>query len=635
MGNRSELRRLIVGAVLLTVAVSVVFAPLLSHPFLELDDDSYVTRNPHVSTGLGWDNLTWAFTSFHSSNWHPLTWLSHQLDVGLFGLAPRGHHATSAFLHVTNTLLVLFVLHRMTGAFWPSFFVAGVFGLHPQRLESVAWVAERKDVLSGFFGLLTLASWTRYAEKPTRARYLACLLSFALALLAKPMMVTLPLVMLLLDVWPLRRARLAWEDLRPRLTELSPFLAMSLASCVVTILAQRASGSIGSLAAVPFTERLANALVAYVRYPIKAVWPVSLALVYPLPSSIPLWQWAGAAAILGAVTTASLAVAERRPWLTVGWLWYAGMLVPVIGLIQVGTQSYADRYTYFPMLGLDMALAWSAADLVASRPRWRAPVACAAVAVLAALGGLTIWQVRFWSSSERLFDRSLAVSPGSAVIHNNYGALLQRSGRPEEALAHFRAALAADPYYATARKNEGNVLLEMKRTDEAISELQRVVHDAPGYAAGQNRLGVALATAGRHDEAFPHLRKAVELEPADPRWREDLVVALLIDHKEAEAVPILDAALARADATVEDRYLLGVARSQQRELDQAAAAFQSVLALDPKHARALNQLGIVRARQKRFDEAIDFFRRSLAIDPSSKDTEWNLKQAEALRGGAS
>lgn len=618
-------RRQLAASVLLGLAVVAVFAPLVWHPFLELDDDSYVTSNPHVSSGLGWDNFVWAFTAFHSSNWHPLTWISHQLDVGLWGLDPRGHHLTSVVLHVANTLLVLLVLRRMTGAFWPSLFVAALFGLHPLRLESVAWVAERKDVLSAFFGLLALYAWAAYTEHPTRSRYSLSLIALVLGLMSKPMLVTLPFLLILLDVWPLKR--------RTRPFELIPFFALSAASAVVTVVAQRASGAIGSLAAVPFAERLANALTAYVVYPVKMIWPVNLALIYPLPHTFPVWRWAAAAALLIALTAGALASARRRPWLTVGWLWYVGTLVPVIGLMQVGTQAYADRYTYLPLIGIGIVMAWSAAELVASRPHWRRPLAAAAVAAVAAFGALTVWQEQFWSSSERLFERSLAVTDGSELIHNNYGALLQRTGRREEALQHFRAALTLDPHYATARKNLGNVLLELNRPDEAIAELQRVVQEAPDYAAGQNRLGVALATAGRRDEALPHLRRASELEPADPRWREDLVVALLNVHREAEAIPLLDAALAGRESTVEDHYLLGVAQAQRGELEPAAKAFEAALAIDPKHARALDQLGIVRARQKRFDEAIELFRRSLAIDPGSQDAQWNLKKALELRSG--
>jgi tetratricopeptide (TPR) repeat protein len=611
-----------------------VFAPLVAHPFVEFDDDSYVTSNPHVSSGLGWDNLVWAFTSFHSSNWHPLTWISHQLDVSLWGLDPAGHHLTSVLIHVANTLLVLHVLRRMTGAFWPSLFVAALFGLHPQRVESVAWVAERKDVLSACFGLLTLLAWAGYAERPTRLRYILGLTAFALGLLAKPMLVTLPFVLLLLDVWPLRRMALEWSAAKPRLIELVPFFALSAASSVVTVMAQRASGSIGSLSAVPLAARLTNALTAYVAYLYMLVWPVNLAVVYPLPRGIPLWRWAGAAALLIALTAAAFASVRRRPWLTVGWFWYLGTLVPVIGLLQVGTQAYADRYTYLPLLGIGIGIAWSAVELADSSPRWRLPLAGLAASVAVALGALTLWQEQFWSSTERLFERSLALNEGSELIHNNYGALLQHGGRRDEASQHFHAALAIDPYFATARRNLGNLLIELNRPAEAIAELARVVRQVPDYASGQNRLGVALTKAARGDEALPHLRRAVELEPADARWREDLVVALLLDHREAEAIPVLDAALAGKESTMEDRYLLGVARSQRAELEPAAAAFEAVLAIDPNHARAFNRLGIIRAQQNRVDEAIELFRRSLAIDPASKETESNLKRALALRAGS-
>ena len=281
----------------LGLAVLAVFAPVIGHPFFEIDDDSYVTGNPHVASGLGGDNLVWAFTAFHSSNWHPVTWISHQLDASLWGLAPKGHHATRVLLHVINTLLVLILLYRMTGAHWPNLFAAAMFGLHPQRLESVAWVSERKDVLSAFFGLLALLAWTEYSRQPTRLRYAACLSAFALGLMAKPMLVTLPFVMLLLDSWPLRRMTFTWSSIRPRLIELVPFFALAAASSVVTIAAQSSSGAVGSLSAVPFAARLANAATAYVAYLGQWLWPMDLAVVYPLPDHVPVWRWAGAATV--------------------------------------------------------------------------------------------------------------------------------------------------------------------------------------------------------------------------------------------------------------------------------------------------------------------------------------------------
>jgi len=625
-------RSKLTAGLLLGLAVLAVFAPVIGHPFFEIDDDSYVTRNPHVSSGLGGDNLVWAFTSFHSSNWHPVTWISHQLDASLWGLSPAGHHLTSVLLHVANTLLVLLVLSRMTGAFWPSLFVAALFGLHPQRLESVAWVAERKDVLSVFFGLLALLAWAEYSKRPTPSRYLACLFAFALGLMAKPMLVTLPFVMLLLEFWPLERMTLKWSAVRPRLIELIPFFVLAAASSVVTIVAQRASGAVGSLSAVPFTVRLANASTAYVAYLGKLLWPMNLAVVYPLPHDVPVWRWAGATVLLIALTAGAVASVRRRPWLTVGWFWFLGTLVPVIGLLQVGTQAYADRYTYLPMLGIGIAVAWSAAELSSSRSHWRMPLAAGAVATSLALGALTVTQGQFWSSSERLLERSLAVAGGSALVHNSYGALLQRAGRRDEASQHFRAALDIDPSFASARRNLGNLLIDLNRPAEAIVELERAVQEAPGYASGQNGLGVALTKAGRGDEALPHLRRAVELEPADPRWRDDLVVALLMQHREAEAIPVLDAAISGRGGTAEDRFLLGVARSQLGELEPAAAAFEAALAIDPKHARALNRLGIIRAQQHRLDESIEFFRRSLAIDPAAQDTERNLQRVLAMRG---
>jgi tetratricopeptide (TPR) repeat protein len=608
-----------------------VFAPVIGHPFLELDDDSYVTRNPHVASGLGGENLAWAFTSFHSSNWHPLTWVSHQVDASVWGLSPAGHHLTSVLLHTANTLLLLLLLCRMTGDFWPSLVVAMVFGLHPLRLESVAWVAERKDVLSVFFGLLALLAWTDYCKRQAPSRYLAGLVAFALALMAKPMLVTLPFVMLLLDLWPLERMTLKWTAVKPRLVELIPFFVLAAASAAVTIAAQRASGAVGSLSEVPFAARLANASTAYAAYLVKLFWPMNLAVVYPLPHNVPAGKWVGATVLLIALTAGAVLSLRRRPWITVGWLWYLGTLVPVIGLLQVGTQAYADRYTYLPTIGIAIAIAWSAAELWRSRPKWRQPLVAGFVGTAVVLCVLTVYQGRFWSSSERLFKRSLAVAGESELIHNSYGALLQRENRRAEAAQHFRAALAINPNFASARRNLGNVLIDLNQPAEAILELQRAVQQAPESASGQDGLGVALTQAARGAEALPHLQRAVALEPDEPRWRADLVVVLLMEHRETEAIALLDAALAGRHASVEDQYLLGVARFQLGEQGPAATAFLAAIALDQKHARALNRLGIIRAQEGRLDESIELFRRSLAIDPTLKDAARNLQRALAMR----
>ena len=393
----------------------------------------------------------------------------------------------------------------------------------------------------------------------------------------------------------------------------------------MTVLAQRAGGSISTLSVVPFAGRLANAVTAYGVYLFKLVWPKNLAIVYPLPRALPAAHWIGAAALLVALTAVAVVCVRKRPWVTVGWLWYLGTLVPVIGLVQVGSQAFADRYTYLPLLGIGVVISWSAAELASTSPRWRMPLIALGVAAAVALGATTVREGRNWSSTERLFAHSLAVTGGSALIHNNYGALLQRSARREEAALHFRAAVAMDPTYATARKNLGNVLIELNRTAEAIAELEQVVRQAPDYAQGHNRLGVALAKAGRGDEAIPHLRRAVELDPSDARAREDLVVALLMNHGEPEAIQLLEAALSGPASVLEDRFLLGVAKAQLGELEPAAVAFEAVLAVDPNRVRALNRLGIVRAQQHRLDEAIALFRRSLAIDPASEEAAFNLR----------
>jgi hypothetical protein len=441
---------------LLTLAA---YSRAIHFDFTYYDDPDYVTNNPYVLGGLTWDGLVWAFTSFHTANWSPLTWLSHMADCQMFGMRSGWHHATSVLLHTAAALLLFAAVKRLTGARWPSAFVAFVFALHPLHVESVAWVAERKDVLCAAFWFLGLFCYAGYVERPGAAPYLLVLAAFCLGLLAKPMIVTFPFVLLLLDVWPLRRLSIA------AVREKIPFFVVALAGAVVTFLAQQAGHAVRSLSAIPFGMRVANAVVAYAVYLARMFWPANLAVFYPYPSHLPAWQIAASGAVLTCVTAVAIRLRRSQPYLLVGWLWYLGTLVPVIGLLQVGLQASADRYTYVPMVGIAIMLAWGMADFLSARLRARPVIVSAAAAVCSACFVLTFIQSRYWQNSETLFSHAIASTANNALAHNILAVCYLAQRRDQEAIAHLHEALRIEPDYGPAH---ANLAVALRRTGNLV-----------------------------------------------------------------------------------------------------------------------------------------------------------------------
>ncbi|MEO6196456.1 MAG: hypothetical protein ABIS20_25835 [Thermoanaerobaculia bacterium] len=450
---------LLLGAALALLTLAA-YLPALHNGFVNLDDGLYVTGNPQVQKGITRASAAWALTANVANNWHPLTLLSHQLDCQLFGLDPAGHHATSLLLHLANTLLLFAVLRGMTGAVWRSAAVAALFAVHPAHVESVAWVAERKDVLSALFWILAMAAWTSYARRPSPGRYLLVALMMLLGLMAKPMVVTLPFALLLLDVWPLERRGLGWKRL---IAEKLPLLALSAAASLVTLRYQRTS--LAPLDLVPWSVRLANAAVAYASYLGKLLLPRNLAVFYPIPLAIPAWQVAAATALLAALTALATWKARRAPWLLVGWLWFLGTLVPVIGLVQVGRQAMADRYTYLPSIGLFVAIVWGIAWGIAALARERrAILATASAAAILALAVGTWKQAGTWHDSVALYRHALAVTRGNYVAHVGLAKALTAERNLEGAEEEYRAALALRPRLIEARAGLEAILKAKPRT---------------------------------------------------------------------------------------------------------------------------------------------------------------------------
>ena len=553
----------------LAVLIAAVYWPVGHAGFLTYDDAQYVTANPHVQAGLTIRDVMWAFTAYHSANWHPLTWLSHALDCECFGRNAGGHHAVSVLLHVANTVLLFLVLRRMTGATWRSAGVAALFGVHPLHVESVAWVAERKDVLSGLFWMLALWGYVRYVERPTRGRYAMVVGWYAMGLMAKPMVVTLPFVLLLLDYWPLGRTR--WRrsavgnnaPLRfgALVREKLPFLALAAVSCGVTIWAQHSGGAISSLERLPLGARMANAVVSYARYMEKAAWPSGLAIFYPYQAWPPRVVIV-AGAILVAVSGTVIWRARCQPHLAVGWFWFLGVLAPAIGLVQVGGQSMADRYTYLPLIGLFIMLCWSVPSRAMERWDLKVITCDAAAVVLAVCAVLSRGQVEYWKDSETLFRHALDVTRDNWLAHYNLGIALEQTGKTEEAIAHYEQALRIKPNYAEAHNNLGVMFEHQDKLPEAIAHYEQALRIKPDSGGAHNNLGVALVRLGRMQEAMEHFEQALRINPDD-----------------AKAY-----------------YNLGVVLAQAGRISEAIAHYDQALRLKPDFAEARNALARLQAR---------------------------------------
>jgi tetratricopeptide (TPR) repeat protein len=638
----------------LMAAVMAVFLPVIDHGFVALDDPDYVTENRWVRAGLTREGLGWALTSFDAANWHPLTWASHMLDVALFGLNPAGHHLTSLLLHMVNALLFFAVLFRLTGSVGRSALVAALFAGHPLHVESVAWIAERKDVLSTALALAALWFYERYARRPRPVPYLAALLFFLLALTAKPMPLTLPMVMLLLDVWPLRR--FGPGPSAPQTTawlwvEKIPFWVLAMAAGLITLAAQSRAGAVGSLAVYPLPLRLANALWSYLAYIAKMVAPINLAVYYPYQG-----HWMGVKAglalvTLGALTTAVWRLRIARPYLLVGWLWYLITLLPVIGLIQVGAQAMADRYTYMPLVGLFIATVWSCADWAAAhkvRPGVQAAAALTLVGLF--LIGARV-QVGLWKDTLSLFGWTLKVTANNAPAHNAYGLALHDAGRLPAAEGHFLQALRSEPAYTPARINLANLYLGQGRFEAAVALYEQVLRVQPANLISIYNIGMAwerqhrdlvamgfytqalaidpafipahvslaglLAKHGRFGAAGVHCRQALDLDPTDAKAHFTLAVVLEKTGKPAAAMDHYRRAVECAPLLTEALDNLGRLLLVQGQVQEALVHFTRVLAINPRQAKAHINLAAALAAAGRLDEALGHGQQALQLAPGS------------------
>jgi tetratricopeptide (TPR) repeat protein len=575
--------------VVLAIGAIVSYRGIVNNEFVNYDDAVYITKNAVVLNGLSWDGFTWAFTTTCASNWHPLTWLSHMLDVQLFGLGPAGHHFTNLFLHILATLLLFGFLFYTTGLLWPSAFVAALFALHPLHVESVAWAAERKDVLSAVLGFAAIWSYAYYARCPGIKRYVSVMILFALGLMAKPMLVTLPLVLLLFDYWPLERLAITKRCMVKLVVEKMPLLAMASASAIITLIAQQAA--IGGFNRISLPIRMANAIMSYCVYIWQSFLPIKLAVTYPYvlhPNPVIVGV---CALLLIIITVTIIGVGRQKKYLLTGWLWYMVTLVPVIGLVQVGSQAHADRYTYIPLIGIFVIVAWGLKAMIDRLDSGKKAVAIiASVAVLPAAGWLTGKQVGYWKNDFTLFSHAAAVTKDNCTAYNNLGYFFERAGRKDDALASYQKALELYPDYAYAHYNLGLLHSDRGRTDEAAAHFHKALECNPDYAKAHFNLGLLLAKTGRTDDALAHYRKAVEIDP---------------DYGDAH-------------------YNLALLLTDMRLTDEAVAHYRKALDLDPNRAEAHNNLGVLLSGMGKTDEAFREFRKALEMKPNYGDAHFNL-----------
>ena len=621
--------------ILLALAVAVVFGRTVRFEFVNFDDNMYVYKNPLVAGGLTAAGVLAAFTRFHAHYWSPLTWISYLVDHQICGLQPWGYHLDNVVLHAATAILLFLVLRRMTGRQWPGALVAALFAVHPLHVESVAWVTERKDVLSGLFFMLTVAAYLGYVRRPfSVVRYMVLVLCFVCGLLSKPTLVTVPFVLLLLDYWPLRR----WDPLggsrasaagpavpafpRRVLVEKIPLLMLAAVCCVMTMLSQ--AKAVIPLEQLPWPTRAANVLVAYSVYLGQSFWPSGLAVFYPYPSTgQPIWAVIGSLLLLAGVSVAAVVLRRSLPFLLIGWLWYLGMLVPVIGLVQVGGQAMADRYMYLPQIGLTVLLVWSARDFCAGRPRRLWAAGAGAVLLVVLLGAVAWRQAGYWRTSETLWRRALACTSRNYIAHNNLGNVLAGRGQPDAAIAEYRLALEIKPNYFEAHNNLGTAMADLGRVDEAIAEYRQALNINPNYVDAHFNLGMALASRGQAAEAIVHYRQVLEIQPDDIPARGNLGVALASLGRVAEAIAeyqqVLNIKPNEAMAQINLAWIYATNPDPKvRDGVQAVALAQRAVALSLNNPGGLDTLAAAYAESGRFADAVQTERQARDLATQQK-----------------
>jgi len=618
----------------LSMATIAVYWQVQKYDFVNLDDNDYVYDNRHVQAGLTLESIKWAFTTTHSSNWHPLTWLSHMMDCQLYGLNSGQHHLHNLFFHIANSLLLFFIFRKMTDSSWRSSFVAVLFALHPLHVESVAWVSERKDVLSTFFWMLTIWSYIWYVERPAVKRYLLVIVFLTLGLMSKPMLVTLPFVLLLLDFWPLCRIRFQKAGVVKKfqqrsivyrlVLEKTPLFVLVAMSSAVTFYAQKHGGAVASLDVTSLKVRIANALVSYVKYIGKMVYPSKLAVLYPYSEILQGWEIIGACLLLVSISFLAIRTIKQKPYFAVGWLWYIGTLVPVIGLVRIGKQSMADRYTYVPLIGIFIIIAWGVPELVAQwryRKIWLTTLATVFITILM---GMTWKQVGYWKNSITLFEHTLKITSNNYLPHNNLGVALQDEGRIDEAIDHYLKALQINPYYEKAHYNLGVALQDEGRIDEAIDHYLKGLQINPDDEKAHYNLGIALQGEGRVDEAIDHYLKALQINPYYEKAHYNLGIALQDEGRIDEAIDHYLKALQINPDYEKAYYNLNEVLAFSREIDGNIDKIEKALKYKPNNPLLYCILGKLYRIKGKLDKAIEYYQKALSLQPKLLEAMYHL-----------
>ena len=641
--NRLPLISLI--CILLALSTFLVYFQVLNHEFVDFDDNIYVIDNKHIKAGFNPKSITWAFTTSYASNWHPLTWLSHMLDYRLFGLNPRGHHLTNLIFHMVNSILLFILFMRMTNALWHSAFIAALFALHPLHVESVAWVAERKDLLCAFFWVLTLLFYINYSKAPSLKRYIIVFLLYLLGLMSKPMILTLPFLLLLLDYWPLGKFRRVGSTgnsshtlsifkiqgysqipFLPILLEKIPFIFLSIFSSIVTYFAQKQGGAVSPFDLLPLKVRIYNALVSYISYIGKIFWPQKLAAFYPLPVHLPTWKVLVAGLLLSLISLLVVLLLRRLPYLAVGWFWYMGTLLPVIGLVQVGNQAMADRYTYIPIIGLFIVITWSISDLSQKLLNRKVLLGLLAAVLFPVLMALTWFQVSVWKNSMTLFKHMAHVTENNYLAYDAIGLVLYGKGETDKAMANYIKALRVKPGYVNSMNNLANVFVKRKRFDEAITYYSRALEIKPDFSEAHINLGIALAEMGKLKEAIPHYHEAIRIQPDNAVAYFNLALDLRKLGQHEKAILYFKEAVKNKPDYSDANANLAEALFEMARFDEAIYYFYKALEIKPNDANAHYNLGVAFDRQGKLNEAINHYREALRLNPEFTMAKKNLEE---------
>ena len=613
-GNQ-RYNKLLIISLFLIIGILAAYWQVKNCDFAGYDDELYVTENENVQAGLTFEGLIWAFTTFRAGNWHPLTWLSHMLDCEIYGLNPMGHHWTNLQLHIANTLLLFFILQQMTGALWRSAFVAALFALHPLHVESVAWIAERKDVLSTFFGMLTIWAYISYVKKRNILRYLLVFILLSMGLMAKPMLVTFPFVLLLLDFWPLERlgniSRIIWEKI--------PLFVPVVISSVLTFMAQQ-SIALKSLEIFSLKTRAANAFISYISYTAKTIWPQKLAVFYPHPgNTLSLWHAYGAAFLIACVSFFALRKTKQYPYIAFGLFWFLVTLTPVIGMVQVGDQAMADRYTYIPLTGLFIIVAWGMPDLL-KKLRHRKPIlVISAVTILSVMSISSYLQTAHWKNSIELFKQAIKVTDDNLVAHNNLGTAFFAAGKPHEAIFHYKAALKIKPNMPATLKNLAAALFDSGNTDGAILYYKEALRINPEDFDSHYQLGNIQYQKGQFEAALFHYEETLRINPGHADTHNNLANLLFTQGKPDKAFFHYNEAIRIEPKHAGAYFNLGIIFAGQGKIIEALKQFNEVIKINPDHAEAYNEAGKLLVLMGQLKTAEKFFYKAEKIDPDNKE----------------